>query len=275
MSSFSYNPYDMTSGYVLHEQRSSRSESPAVEESAYAHNPYDATTGYVLRGQSRSESPAGPGQSGCFDNTLHKELIGQANFEPFPALESNHACPALPFAKEDCCRLFIGQIPYGTPARQVEWMVLTATGRRVYFTETIQRWTGARAPKGCAHTYCLPSDRDFILRALHRRVLVDDSGIWIAADDEQHVVLQEYCERMKNDKTLRFRDRPYQPMVVEDATSDFVPRHRSPQPEAPAYFPPLYSDFAVVNGLPLQYMPQPDAGFLPPQYMDFVSNMSY
>jgi len=263
MTSFSYNPYDSATGYVLHEQRSSRSESPPVNDpvASFSHNPYDPTAGYVLHGRSRSESPAGPGHNiACFENALHWKLIGLINFELCPALESNHARPALPFTKDACCRLFIGQIPYGTPARQVEWMVFAASGCRVYFTETIQGWTGARSPKGCAHTYCLPSDRDFILHALHRRVLVDDSGIWIAADDAQCQVLHEYCERMKNDKSLRFRDRPYQPMVVEDATSDFVPRHRTPQPGAAA-LPPLYNDFV---------------SFVPPPFDDFAaSRMGY
>jgi len=215
----------------------------------YRFNPYDATTAVVIhcdQRSSRSESPAGPVEDRTttlyFENTLHRDLIGQVNFEPFPVFDSCYAVPALPFTKDDCVRLFIGQIPYGTPAKQVEWMVFAATGRRVYFTETIQRWTGARTPKGCAHTYCLPQDRDIILEVLHRRVLVDDSGIWIAADDMQHDLLEQYCARMKNDKTLRFRDRPYQPMVAQEATSDFVPRRSSPAPDA-TLLPPLYCDF--------------------------------
>jgi len=209
---YSYNPYDMTTGIVLHDLPSSRSESPAVGTDYFP------------------------------DNTLHRDLIGLVNFEPFPQFESRHATPALPFTKENCERLFVGQIPYGTPARQVEWMVFIATGRHVYFTETIQRWTGSRTPKGCAHTYCRPEDCEFILSVLHRRVLVDDTGIWIAADDEQHAALEEYCAHMKSDKTLRFRERPYQPMVAQKATSDFVPRRTSPQPE-PTLLPPLYNDF--------------------------------
>lgn len=250
MTSFRHNPYDLTNVYIVHDERSVGSDSPGVEDSAYCHNPY---------GQSRSESPAGVDHSACFEQTLHKALIASTNFEPFPLLDSNHASVALPFTKENCCRLFMGQIPYGTPARQVEWMVFAATGRRVYFTETIQRWTGARAPKGCAHTYCLPDDRDFILQTMHRRVLVDDSGIWIAADAAQHAALEEYCQCMKADKTLRFPNRPYQPIVVEVAESSFVPRHRSPQPEASVpVLPPLYHDFVVFN--------------MPPVYTDFAAS---
>jgi len=214
---------------------------------SYRFNPYDTATAVVFHcdhHSSRSESPAGPAEDNTtfFDNTLHQELIGQVNFEAFPPFDTCHAVPALPFSKNDCIRLFIGQIPYGTPAKQVEWMVLMATGQRVYFTETIQRWTGARSPKGCAHTYCLPQDKEAILQTLHRRVLVDDSGIWIAADEVQHSILEDYCARMKNDKLLRFRERPYQPMVAQEATSDFVPRRASPAPDA-TLLPPLYTHF--------------------------------
>jgi hypothetical protein len=228
-------------------------------------NPYDLITGAVFENP-RCDSPAPVTQQHDFHNTLHKALINQVNFEAFPEFAPGRAQPMLPFTKKDCCRLFIGQIPYGSPAQQVEWMVFSATGRRVYFTETIQRWTGTRAPKGCAHTYCLPSDRDAIIDYLHRRVLVDDTGVWIAADHQQYVALEEYCEKMKNDKSLRFRDRPYQPMVVEQATSDFVPRRPSPAPEADVHvFPPQYDQFVQAAAVFEDSNTPP-----PPQYDDIV-----
>lgn len=203
---------------------------------------------------------------------MHVALAGAVNFERFPAFTANCATPMLPFGKSDCCRLFVGQLPYGTPAQQVEWMVFVATGRRVYFTETIQRWTGSRSPKGCAHTYCLPHDKDAIVAYLHRRVLVDDSGVWIAADEQQATCLNDYCTKMKNDKKLRFRDRPYQPVVVEEATSDFVPRRPSPGPEAEApAFPPLYDQFVqAAQGFPsaVNMPPAYEQLVLPPQYFD-------
>jgi len=215
----------------------------------WRNNPYDLQFGYVVddHQSSRSESPAGPLDQSCVTaETLHQELIGHVNFEPYPIFDV-HAAPQLPFTKHDCVRLFVGQIPYDTPAKQVEWIVYVATGRRVYFSETIQRWTGARQPKGCSHTYCLPHDQEAIVGILHRRVLVDDSGIWVAADDAQHQVLEEYCARMKSDKTLRFRERPYQPVVVECATSDFVPRKHANSPPPPVQevtmLPPQYGEF--------------------------------
>jgi len=267
-----------------------RAHNPYVTPRRFRHNPYDANAAIAyeddplnVTNNSRSESPAGNVQIMDFETTLHKDLISVVNFEPFPAFAANHANPMLPFTKKDCSRLFIGQIPYGSPAPQVEWMVFAATGRRVYFTETIQRWTGSRSPKGCAHTYCLPADRDAIIAMLHRRVLVDDTGVWIAADESQCRGLEDYCGRMKADKTLRFRDRPYQPMVVEEATSDFVPRRPSPAPEdtqaAAAAFPPQYDQFlhaqafipAALSELPPQYE---DVVPPPPQY-DVTFNTVY
>ena len=242
----------------------------------FRHNPYNAEAAIAYEedivapnNHSRSESPAGHVHMIDFENTLHKRLAGSVNFEPFPAFAAAHANPMLPFAKKDCCRLFIGQIPYGSPAPQVEWMVFAATGRRVYFTETIQRWTGTRSPKGCAHTYCLPADRDAIIKMLHRRVLVDDTGVWIAADEQQSYSLEEYCDQMKKDKSLRFRDRPYQPMVVEEATSDFVPRRPSPAPEDVAALPPQYDQFINAQALAPELPQYEDVVPLPPQYEAF------
>jgi len=251
----------------------------------FRHNPYDAVASVAYEDEplnnssnSRSESPAGTIQQVDFENTLHKSLMGVVNFEPFPTTAANRANPMLPFTKKDCCRLFIGQIPYGSPAAQVEWMVFTATGRHVYFTETIQRWTGSRSPKGCAHTYCLPADRDAIIAMLHRRVLVDDTGVWVAADNQQCAGLEVYCGRMKTDKTMRFRDRPYQPMVVEEATSDFVPRRPSPAPqemnEVPA-FPPQYEEFVHAQGFAPELPQYDDIVVPPPHYEEMIFPPQY
>lgn len=225
----------------------------------FRHNPYAGAACFELDdeapalGASRSESPAARvEESADFEATLHRPLMGHVNFEPFPQV--SRASPLVRFDKASCRRLFVGQIPYATPAAQVEWMVFAATGRRVYFTETIQRWTGSRAPKGCAHTYCLAADADHIVATLHRRMLVDDSGVWIAADAQQVAALGDYCAAMKADHKLRFRDRPYQPVVVELATSDFVPRHATPPPPAAdaaqGAMPPHYQAFVHAEGFP-------------------------
>ncbi len=240
--------------------------------SRFSHNPYACAAGFEAalgddeapHSISRSESPAGRAESPAFGATLHRSLAGHVNFEPFPPC--SRANPRLRFDKHCCSRLFVGQIPYATPPAEVEWMVFAATGRRAYFTETIQRWTGSRAPKGCAHTYCLPADAAHIVRHLHRRMLVDDTGVWIAADAQQCAALGEYCAAMKAAPTLRFRDRPYQPVVVELATSDFVPRRATPPPPAQdaaaGAMPPNYQAFVHAECCPA--LPSYDAAVPPP-----------
>ena len=62
-------------------------------------------------------------------------------------------------------------------------------------------------------------------------------------------------------------------MVVEIAESSFVPRHRSPQPEASGtILPPLYHDFVVTNDLfvPQYDAPQADVDRMPPAYTAWV-----
>lgn len=244
---------------------------------SYCHNPYACAPGFeaavaeeeqVLNG-SRSESPAARIESAAFEATLHRSLIGVVNFEPFP--QFSRANPLVRFDKHRCSRLFVGQIPYATPAAQLEWMVFAATGRRVYFTETIQRWTGSRAPKGCAHTYCMPEDAEHIVQQLHRRMLVDDSGVWIAADEQQFAALGDYCAAMKADEKLRFRDRPYQPVVVELATSNFVPRRPTPPPVQEANagaLPPHYTAFVQAERFPA--LPSYDESATPPPAYSFA-----
>lgn len=255
---FRHNPYDLTAVTI------------EIDDDAAVHyyNSQTMTPPPADVSPSREDSPSAlHHMMPDMDGLLHKPLAGRVNYEPFPTVA--RATPQLPFTKTDCARLFIGQIPYNAPPHQVEWMVHAATGLRVYFTEKIQRWTGSRTPKGCAHTYCLPGDVAAIKQMLHKRVLVDDTGIWIAADDQQEAVLSEYCKAMKEDKKLRFRDRPYQPVVVEDSESTFVPRRPSPPPHQLAEdgavpLPPMYGDFMHTQSCaPMMMMVQRMA---PPTY---------
>jgi hypothetical protein len=262
------NPYGPA---VITPTRDAASSAQGTPSRWFRHNPYDLETAVSydeLPGHtpsSRSESPAA--DTVVPAGALHVRLAGLVNFEPYPAVSRESAM--VHFGKELCCRLFVGQIPYGAPASQIEWMVQVATGCRVYFTEPIHRWTSSRSPKGCAHTYCLPGDVDTIVQLLHRRMLVDDSGVWIAADEHQQHRLEEYCAALKADKALRHRDRPYQPVVVEGATSNFVPRRASPPPQPSAQqphgMPPLYMDFVHAETAVLPPEPPPQE-FLPPSY---------
>jgi len=224
MTTYSYNPYDVQYGYVLHDSR----------DFGFSYAPQDA------QDISRGESPSGPD---TWANALHTELMGQVNYVPYP--EKDNRAAFTNCRKDQLQRLFIGQLPYDASPMQVQWIVYQATGKEVFLSEKIQKWTGNRQSKGCVHTYCYHEDTDLIINFLHRRVLVDDTGVWIAADAEQHELLEAYCKKMKEDKTMRFRERPYQPVVAQLATSNFVPRTSSPRPDY--QMPPQYDEFVKTS----------------------------
>eukprot|EP00331_Platyophrya_macrostoma_P011831 CAMPEP_0176431374 /NCGR_PEP_ID=MMETSP0127-20121128/14781_1 /TAXON_ID=938130 /ORGANISM="Platyophrya macrostoma, Strain WH" /LENGTH=253 /DNA_ID=CAMNT_0017813383 /DNA_START=58 /DNA_END=819 /DNA_ORIENTATION=- len=197
-----------------------------VTPSWYVHQPYGARV--LLSDSPRSMSP-GP-QSSCGDSvalpgTLHTALIGRVNFVPYPL--AGEEIPKLPLpsaSKANLTRLFLGQLPYGTTAEQLQWVVHEVSRRAVYFTETIHTWTGEKQCKGCAHTYCAADDASTIIEKLHRRALIDDTGIWVAETEDECDALENYCESMRVDKSKRHHLRPCQPVVAQMAVSSFVPK---------------------------------------------------
>ena len=171
--------------------------------------------------------------------TLHLNLVGHVTFVPYP-----HCTIPLPQPqchKHDLVRLFMGQLPYSNTDEQLQWLSDTfANGAPLFHTERIIKWK-EQQPKGCVHTYCYPEHATEIMGALHKMVLVDDSGVWYASSVAEHVHLEAYCALMKKDKSLRFRDRPYQSVVVQTAHSTFVPRLLpTPPPVLFSQNPPEY-----------------------------------
>lgn len=208
----------------------------AVISRRFTHDPYHVR---VLPDTPRSVSPGPQSVSdACLPGTLHTDLQGVVNFVPYPT--KSDAVPLLipTMAKCNMTRLFVGQLPYGTTMEQLQWTVYEASHCGVFYTETIHNWTGDKHSKGCVHTYCDPAQADYILKRLHRHVLIDDTGVWIAETDEEYAALEGYCAKMKLDKTKRFHQRPCQPVVAQRATSTFVPQPRHP-PAAQAQ-PPVY-----------------------------------
>jgi len=224
---------------------------PNYNATQFRHDPYACRVIDYARGQS-------PGPEPCIEpGTLHCPLAGVVNFVPYPltVMTVDTAPP-----KNVLWRLFIGQLPYDSTVVQAEWIIRALTGVQCYYTEMIHSWRNPQhTPKGCVHTYCFPEDADRVIAMLHHAVLVDDTGVWFAADDEQFGMLNEYCREMKEDKTKRFRNRPYQPLVAEIADSTFVP-HSSRN--AFAGTPPPYD---------LSLSASPEPGMLPPTYEETVA----
>lgn len=195
---------------------------------------------------------------------LHTALYGLVDFIPYPSETYPIHQTATP--REHLVRVFVGQLPYRVTEMQLSWLCDTiATGAHLYNMETIVKKTGIkgkRLPTGCVHAFAHPEDVDFLVAALSFRVLFDDVGIWYASDDAQMAALHEYCNAMKHNEVMRFRDRPYQPVVVQFATSHNGPRHHgsSTPPPAGVSTPPLTPHAAAYSPAPAAWNYAPHHG---------------
>lgn len=201
----------------------------------YRHEPYDVTNVYHVIKERDVVIPV----VNAFP-TLHSALTDRVTFVPYPAYSVPVAVTNMP--KEQLARVFIGQLPYGVTDMQINWMVhIFGEGRPIFNVERIIKWNNNHQPKGCVHAYCYQEDADAVIALLNRKILFDDAGVWYANGAAEQEVLEDYCADMKHDPKKRFRDRPYQPVVVQRAQSTFVPRCPTPPPQqnaAPA--PPAY-----------------------------------
>lgn len=198
---------------------------------SYTHNPYSVRVLDTSLDESRCNTP-GPEVIGA--DLIHQSLCEHVNFVHYPQY---YHMPVPSRPADELVRLFVGQVPYDVTEQQVAWMVYETTQCNVYHTEIIKKWTGDHHKKGCVHTYCSPEDVITITERLHHRVLIDDAGIWVAETQEERSALEKYCESMKNDKSKRFVNRPFQPVVVEKAMSNFKPR------STPILPPPMYMEY--------------------------------
>jgi hypothetical protein len=64
---------------------------------------------------------------------------------------------------------------------------------------------------------------------MHHRLLIDSTGVWCAQSEEQLEHLTQYCRWMSQDAKRRCPSGyPYNPIVVQVATSDFSPARPEP-----------------------------------------------
>ena len=124
--------------------------------------------------------------------------------------------------KNDMARLFIGQLPYAVTDEQLNHAISIATGGLVlHHIERIVNWKKNRAPTGCVHAYCMPSEVDAILSA-HQRVLFDEEGVWCAWNDHELGALQDYVHRHAA-QSKASGCLPSSLLTVEFARSTYVP----------------------------------------------------
>ena len=197
--------------------------------SCYHYNPYNTECSRVSLHNACYPSYAAP-QSSLPYGTLHLQLEGYVSFVPYPTEEFHPPTAAAAIPKEAMARVFIGQLPYQVTDMQLDWLCYTfGRGAAVHHPERITKhdpMRGCKVPTGCIHAYCDNEIAAEMLSAMHKRLLVDDSGVWYAETPEQQNILTDYCQMMKNDRTRRFQNRPYDTVVAQYATSSYVPAKR-------------------------------------------------
>jgi len=206
--------------------------------SRYRHDPYARDHGVFWYGDdSRSTYVATPNDispvgTSAPIGTRHLQLWGRVTFIPYPE-EEFVAPPAPKAAAGELVRAFIGQLPYFVTDMQLAWMCYTLGGGHVvsYPERIIKRQpSGEKLPTGCIHAYASESAVCAMAARMHKRMLVDDTGVWHAQNDEELRELSSYVAELKSDKSRRVPGRPYDTVVVQLATSTFVPRNVAAKP---------------------------------------------
>lgn len=167
--------------------------------------------------------------------TLHTALWGLVSFIPYPEEEFRFPIDTIhPLRGDELVRCFIGQLPYYITDMQLSWLCYTFGGRNsVVFTERIMKKNsnttsgngGERMPTGCVHAYTTAEALETMEALMHKRLLIDDTGVWFAQTEEEKLALDQYVSVLKHDRTLRFANRPYDTVVVQFAVSKFIPKN--------------------------------------------------
>ena len=126
----------------------------------------------------------------------------------------------------DTVRVFIGQLPYHVNELQLIW-ICAAFGGRISMPQRIMKTNerGERLPTGGVHVLCDRLSFHMLKQSMHKRVLVDDTGVWFAATMGQKAMLDSYVASLHQHRHLRVKGRPYETVVVQEAESTYVP-HR-------------------------------------------------
>lgn len=246
-----------------------RSQLPLVS-CVFRYDPYQTETATIVE----EEVFALP------EDTLHTQMANLVSFLPYPEQEFQACAPALP--KEAMSRVFLGQLPYAVTDMQLQWLCSTfGNGASIHHAERIVKHdtgkTGAKIPTGCIHAYCHPDQVDALMNGMHKRLLIDDTGVWYAQSDAELDALCSYTATMKKDRSKRPHNRPYDTVVAQLATSTYVPKppsyfnHRS----APAAKLPAYAPTASGSAAPHRTAPHPAAAaphsqqMYPAQYLRY------
>jgi hypothetical protein len=107
---------------------------------------------------------------------------------------------------------------------QLSWLCHAfGGGSAVVYPERIMKKqpNGERLPTGCIHAYATANEVDALIHGINKRMLVDDTGVWHAQTHEECESLKEYVSVLHEDRNLRVPGRPYDSVVIQQATSSF------------------------------------------------------
>jgi hypothetical protein len=215
--------------FVLRSQ-SQASSSPRTAKT-YRHDPY-RKSGKVFYFDDEDVADVATPRAEMPANTRHPALWGLVSFVPYPREEFR--APSPPCEEDgELVRVFIGQLPYHVTEMQLAWLCHTfGGGNMVAHPERIlkRQPNGEKLPTGCIHAYTTVAAVEMMAEGMHKRMLVDDTGVWHAKTLEEFEELSRYVSTMKSVRTLRVPGRPYDTVVVQRATSTYVPHHVANKP---------------------------------------------
>jgi len=197
----------------------------------YAHTPYEQERATFM--EFAVPQAAAPMEQPLPEGTLHPWLHQRVTFIPYPATvaDADKTISAVAAAAQSTpnafmnVRTFVGQLPYHVTEPQLIWICAAFNGHVITpqrILKTNDR--GERLPTGGVHVFC--DDATFVRleQTMHKRVLIDDTGLWFAATAAQKMALDYYVQWLHSNRQSRPAGRPYDTVVVQAAMSTFVPR---------------------------------------------------
>jgi len=194
---------------------------PAAYE--YRHDPYDAERSCLV---SYEPEIAPTTEQALPAGTIHKMLHGYVTYFPYPEQAIEVSEPTADDQQYMTTKAFIGQLPFHVTQMQLAW-ICSILGCRVANPQRIMKTQGGvRQPTGGVHVFCDEATYKSMQQNMHKRVLIDDTGIWFAATAAEKQAMDSYVAYLHENRQLRRSGRPYDSVVVQLATSTFVPRRQ-------------------------------------------------
>ena len=186
----------------------------------FSHNPYD-----MERSRLVSFDSAVPAIAPLPEGTLHHMLHRHVTFVPYPTEALEVSEPTADELQYMTVKAFVGQLPFNATHMQLAW-ICQLLGCRVVNPQRIMKTQGGvRQPTGGVHVFCDAATLEVLQQNMHKRVLIDDTGVWFASTAAQKAALDSYVAYLHANR-IRAMGRPHNSVVVQPAVSTYQPPHR-------------------------------------------------